>query len=368
MLADAIGLAELVDQLLRHRGRFARLGNLLQQHAELVAADARDKVVAAHAGAQPRGDHLEEPVSDVVPQAVVHLLEVVEIDEQHRHGLVVTPRVRHRLAGALVEHRPVGQPGQRVVVREKLEASRVVLQLDGGEAQVFLSALQRRDVVAQHVEAEHRAAGRQVRHAGHLQRALAGSLGAVELELELDLLAGEHALEMRLHARVVLLAEHLRDAAPEQALLRDAEPVVVGAVAGAEARLAVEVGDERRHVVRDQAQPLFALAQGLLHFRGAQHRAAGDQHRDREQGGGAGHQHVEQHARRPGRAREPAAQPVRDLGARGDDEHQRAEDDEQGGERNQTADHRLINSPRRAIFTTPIRRCNGNIHAARPTL
>ena len=116
-----------MQQLLRHRGRLARLGDVLQQHAELVAADARDEVVAAHAGAQARGDHLQQRVADVVAERVVHLLEVVEVEEQQRRGLLVAPRVRHRLARALGEHRAVGQPGERVVVREEFQA----LQLPG---------------------------------------------------------------------------------------------------------------------------------------------------------------------------------------------------------------------------------------------
>jgi hypothetical protein len=131
------------------------------------------------------------------------------------------------------------------------------------------------------------------------------------------------------------LAEHLGDGAPEHALLRDAEPVIVGAVAEAEAALAVEVRDERRHVVRDEAQPLLALAQRPLDVRGAQHRAARDQHRDTEEQRRAGDQRVEQHARRPGHARERASQAERDFRARGGDQHQRSEDDERGRERNE---------------------------------
>ena len=150
--------AELVDQLLRHRGGLARLGDVLQQHAELVAADARDEVVAAHRGAQARGDHLEQAVAHLVAERVVDLLEVVQVEEQQRRGLVVAPRVRHRLAGALGEHGAVGQAGKRIVVREELESARIVLQLLRGEAQVLLRALERGHVAPQHVEAGHRAA------------------------------------------------------------------------------------------------------------------------------------------------------------------------------------------------------------------
>ena len=149
------GLRELGEELLRHRRGLVRLGDVLQQHAELVAADARDEVVAAHAGAQARGHRLQQAVADLVAEGVVHLLEVVHVEEQERRGLVVPPGVRHGLARAVGEHGAVGQAGERVVVGEELEAARVVLQLDRGEAQVLLRALERGDVVRQHVEAEH---------------------------------------------------------------------------------------------------------------------------------------------------------------------------------------------------------------------
>ena len=63
-------------------------GVSLDEDGELVAADAGDGVADAHAGAQPLADRHEQPVAGVVAEAVVHGLEVVEVDEEHRHGLV----------------------------------------------------------------------------------------------------------------------------------------------------------------------------------------------------------------------------------------------------------------------------------------
>ena len=278
--ADAVGLAELVQQLLRHRRRLARLGDVLEEHAELVAADARDEVVAAHARLQARGHDLQQAVADLVAEAVVDLLEVVHVEEQERRGLVVPARVRHRLARALGEHRAVGKPGERVVVGEELEALRVVLQPRGGDAQVLLRALERRHVVREHVEPEDLSLPAEVRHARDLQHAcFAAARGG---ELEFHAVARHAALDVRLHALVGFLAEHLRDAAALHALVGDAEPVVVGAVAEAVALLAVDVGDERGDVVRHQAQPLLAFAQRRLGRGRALHRAARHDHRRRE--------------------------------------------------------------------------------------
>src|ERR1051326_6583629 len=48
---------------------------------------AGDEGVAARRGAQPRRHHLEQAVADVVAERVVHLLEVVEVEEEERRGL-----------------------------------------------------------------------------------------------------------------------------------------------------------------------------------------------------------------------------------------------------------------------------------------
>jgi len=53
-----------------------------QDHQELVAADARQQVVVAHAAAQPARDFLQDAVARVVAIDVVDRLEAVEVDEQ----------------------------------------------------------------------------------------------------------------------------------------------------------------------------------------------------------------------------------------------------------------------------------------------
>ena len=323
VVADAIGLAQLVKELLRHGGGLARIGDLLQQHAELVAADARDEVVAAHRGAQARGDDLQQAIADVVAERVVHRLEVVEVDEEERRGLLVAPRVRHRLARPLGEHGAVGQPGERVVMREELEPPRIVLQLDRGVAQVFLGALQLRNVVREHVEAEHFAARVEVRHAGDLQRAPPRAFA--HRQLELDARAAEHALDVRPHAAVGVVAQDLRDGAALHALRRDTEPVVVGAIGEAIALRAINVGDERRHVVGDEPQSLLALTQRRFRFLGALRRASRHDHRRGKEQCRAGDQDVQHQLAWPrAAAREPGADRRDDLGSGGENQDCRA--------------------------------------------
>ena len=101
-------------------------GHVLAEDRELVAAEAGHDVGRAHHRAQPVGDRHQQPVAGGVPEAVVHHLEAVEVEEQHRDALAA-------LAAARASSRPrrstncepVRQAGERVVdrlVRERLTA------------------------------------------------------------------------------------------------------------------------------------------------------------------------------------------------------------------------------------------------------
>ena len=59
------------------------VGDVLDEHAELVAAQTGGGVGRAQAGAQPARDLLEHPVAVGVAASVVGGLEVVEVDEEH---------------------------------------------------------------------------------------------------------------------------------------------------------------------------------------------------------------------------------------------------------------------------------------------
>ncbi len=105
------GLGQPLDQ---HRGPLVA-PHVLDQDAELVPAEPRHGVRGPTAGQEPlrRGD--EQPVALGVAKAVVHLLEVVEVEEQHRDVPALPARERQRVADPVAEERAVGEPGQRVV-------------------------------------------------------------------------------------------------------------------------------------------------------------------------------------------------------------------------------------------------------------
>ena len=76
----------------------------------------------------------------MVAQAVIDELEAVEIDEGDRDLGAVALRGENRLLQAVVEQRPVGQPGQRVVVGLLLDPGLVQLALGDVLDRAFVAA------------------------------------------------------------------------------------------------------------------------------------------------------------------------------------------------------------------------------------
>ena len=113
-------LAQHVDQ--PPRGRLADGRGVIDtahQDRELVAAQSSQHALA-EAAAEAVGGLAQELVTARMAQAVVDVLEPVEVAEQHRDSPRVGAAVVERLVEAGAEAAPVGQAGERVVVREVL--------------------------------------------------------------------------------------------------------------------------------------------------------------------------------------------------------------------------------------------------------
>ena len=110
-----------------------------EDHGELLAADAADGVRAARPSSRSTSARsLEHLVALAVPADVVDALEVVDVEHQQRDRVVRTAGAVELGAQALVEVAVVVEAGQRVGVREMLEARadlRVVERERGGVAE-----------------------------------------------------------------------------------------------------------------------------------------------------------------------------------------------------------------------------------------
>ena len=103
------------DRLAQRLGDPRRVLDLavLQQHAELVAAQSRERVAFAQALLQHDADLAHEFVARGVAAGVVDDLELVEVEIHHRVVAALLARARERAIQAMLELAPVDEPGQR---------------------------------------------------------------------------------------------------------------------------------------------------------------------------------------------------------------------------------------------------------------
>ncbi len=205
-------------------------------------------------------------------ERVVDALEVVEVDEQQRQRLARDPRQLDLLAQALHEGHPVGQAGQRIVVREVVDARLrgvAVAQVAHHRHAQLLVAIDQRAADELHRDAH----------------AVLADDGAFVAEL---LAAVEH----RLHARALVRRDEVQRMAAAQLGERVAQEL---------AQRRVGVGDDAAAVERDAfgarlhelGQAFLGLAQRL---RGQPMlRDVGDDHEGahRAAGGAQVRQHVD---------------------------------------------------------------------------
>ncbi len=122
---DPAGEAELdpVEALGQpgREGDRALLAAAGDDHGELLAADPADDVCRADARAEVVGEVRQHVVSDGMPEDVVDLLEVVDVDHHDRDVRVLCRGQRQLAAEALVEVAVVVEPGERVGLRLALE-------------------------------------------------------------------------------------------------------------------------------------------------------------------------------------------------------------------------------------------------------
>ena len=89
------------------------------QRGGAVLLGARQAVALPDAAQQAVRHVLQQAVPDSVPQGVVHQLEAVQVEEEHREHPIVAVGEHQRLLQLLQEEAAVGEPGQGVVVGEQ---------------------------------------------------------------------------------------------------------------------------------------------------------------------------------------------------------------------------------------------------------
>ena len=108
-------------QPLGEHGRVGCRAQLDLDHRELVAAEARDRVATAHGGRQALGDGAQELVTRAMAEAVVDLLEAVEVEIEQSDPASRPRRHGKRLDQAVLEQAAIGQAGEHIVMGQMFD-------------------------------------------------------------------------------------------------------------------------------------------------------------------------------------------------------------------------------------------------------
>ena len=92
------------------------VGDVGSEDRELVAAQPREQLVAAHLGRHFAGHPDQQGVAGAVAEGVVDVLELVEVEEQQRHASAPPLSAGQHAGQLLLEAVPVVQPGERIAL------------------------------------------------------------------------------------------------------------------------------------------------------------------------------------------------------------------------------------------------------------
>ena len=112
---EADGHGERFHDAIGQIGDGLQTRGVLQEHRELVTAEARRGVGRTDRVDEPPADLTQHLVAHGMPEAVVDGLEVVEIEEDHADRLLPAIDARQRVLHAIGEERTVREPGHGIV-------------------------------------------------------------------------------------------------------------------------------------------------------------------------------------------------------------------------------------------------------------
>ena len=91
------------------------------KHGEFVAAQPRHHTTLSHRARQPFGGFNQKAVARRMAQHVVDRLEAVEVDQVKCDRPAAAPGAHDLGAQPLLQHHPVGQPRQRVMMGDVMQ-------------------------------------------------------------------------------------------------------------------------------------------------------------------------------------------------------------------------------------------------------
>ena len=223
----------------------ACVGDAVQQHRELVAAESRGRVARAHERVDPRGDALQQSIAGAVSETVVDRLEVVEIDEQHRYRTSAAQPGCQRVPEPVFEQRPVRQARERVV---ECLMPQLVLH---------------RDPLADVPHVEHQPADRRIGEAvlGHDLHVNPTAVGVAQADAHLPTGASSsHSPQERVEQQLIVRVRHRGDRGVQPRTGLDAEQATHRSCLPAHAQITSQHHHDFARVIHERADPLLAAA------------------------------------------------------------------------------------------------------------
>ena len=121
LIAQPVGLCKQFQQAARHVGCAVgrRVG---QQGHEFIAAQPRHRVLLTQRGLDPLADLDQQLITRLVAKRVVHMLEMVQIDEQQAQRNLSAFGHAQIVLNPVLQQGAIGQAGERVVVGQGADA------------------------------------------------------------------------------------------------------------------------------------------------------------------------------------------------------------------------------------------------------
>ncbi len=91
MPADREGLGHPLENPIGDQRRVALVSDILEEHGELVASEAGDRVPRSEEPFQLPSERGEQLIARGMPQAVVDVLEAVDVEEEDGEGIALAP-------------------------------------------------------------------------------------------------------------------------------------------------------------------------------------------------------------------------------------------------------------------------------------
>src|SRR5688572_30645151 len=96
--------------------RIIHVAHVVQQNCELISTQSRNRIALAQTRFQAMPDRNQQIITNAVTKTVIHDLESIQIEKQHREHVFRMPLyMLDQSLESVEEQRTVRQPGERIV-------------------------------------------------------------------------------------------------------------------------------------------------------------------------------------------------------------------------------------------------------------